>query len=470
MNTTQTQIRICFNEKYPEIYQGVWRLDVGRPGLVFERMRNAVLGCTSFPTLIFIWKLTTAFAVSVDLDDVLQTEDQLRASSSPPSPSPTSNTSSSGDHISVIDILTDLEHETDRSSWREFILQGTGLRDVLLRGFRSGSVRCKDNGDGDGAMDSLDHIDGIDENVVDTADIDVDADTVQRELDEDKERKKNAGTFADDQRIQSWARRYAMSPPLVMEGDPPLVGLNESQVKAVACMVGNRVSLVQGPPGTGKTKTILHTLLLLKRHFAVPHPILVCTYTNVAVDNLVEGLAAAGLAPLRVGFGPAIRPSVIEHSLHRKLEVHERNGELKAMQAEEKGASERVEGLTERVNSIERDLIDLRRSGGGDKKVARLESTLRNLRAGLVRSTKALGAVKGKIYAVQQEMLREVVGGAEVICTTCITAATSSLGVVDFPVVFLDEASMCTEPASLIPIMKGVSAIFTLKRWFGCGL
>ena len=27
----------------------------------------------------------------------------------------------------------------------------------------------------------------------------------------------------------------------------------------------------------------------------------------------------------------------------------------------------------------------------------------------------------------------------------------------DFPVVFLDEASMSTEPASLIPLMKGVS-------------
>ena len=30
-----------------------------------------------------------------------------------------------------------------------------------------------------------------------------------------------------------------------------------------------------------------------------------------------------------------------------------------------------------------------------------------------------------------------------------------NLNLVDFPVVFLDEASMSTEPASLIPIMKG---------------
>ena len=35
-------------------------------------------------------------------------------------------------------------------------------------------------------------------------------------------------------------------------------------------------------------------------------------------------------------------------------------------------------------------------------------------------------------------------------------SAAVSLNVIDFPVVFLDEASMSTEPASLIPIMKGV--------------
>jgi hypothetical protein len=49
------------------------------------------------------------------------------------------------------------------------------------------------------------------------------------------------------------------------------------------------------------------------------------------------------------------------------------------------------------------------------------------------------------------------------ICTTCITSACSSLNVIDFPVVFIDEASMSTEPATLIPIMKGVSKPLSLK-------
>jgi hypothetical protein len=42
-------------------------------------------------------------------------------------------------------------------------------------------------------------------------------------------------------------------------------------------------------------------LILPQKDFDVAIPLLVCTYTNVAVDNLVEGLAAAGLHPIRVG-------------------------------------------------------------------------------------------------------------------------------------------------------------------------
>lgn len=47
------------------------------------------------------------------------------------------------------------------------------------------------------------------------------------------------------------------------------------------------------------------------------------------------------------------------------------------------------------------------------------------------------------------------------ICTTCITSACFALTILDFPVVFMDEASMSTEPAALIPIMKGVGSLTT---------
>ena len=58
------------------------------------------------------------------------------------------------------------------------------------------------------------------------------------------------------------------------------------------------------------------------------------------------------------------------------------------------------------------------------------------------------------------------------ICTTCLSAASSYvLRHIDFPIVFLDEASMATEPLSLIPLMKGVSFQpwpFSLWSWEQC--
>jgi hypothetical protein len=54
----------------------------------------------------------------------------------------------------------------------------------------------------------------------------------------------------------------------------------------------------------------------------VHHPILVCTYTNVAVDNLVEGLVKAGLQPLRIGPDGRVKESLLPFSLKGRLKGH----------------------------------------------------------------------------------------------------------------------------------------------------
>lgn len=54
------------------------------------------------------------------------------------------------------------------------------------------------------------------------------------------------GPLGSDMRIQSWATRYDQSDPLVVEGDPHLDRLGPSQLRAIAVMLKNRVSLVQG--------------------------------------------------------------------------------------------------------------------------------------------------------------------------------------------------------------------------------
>lgn len=90
--------------------------------------------------------------------------------------------------------------EEESTPTRQMILQGTMLRDLLLKGFQPSK-----RGPLVGAE----------------------------------------GAFAENQLIQSWARRYQQENPVVMEGDPKL-NLNRPQIRAIATMLGERLSLIQG--------------------------------------------------------------------------------------------------------------------------------------------------------------------------------------------------------------------------------
>ncbi|KII90282.1 hypothetical protein PLICRDRAFT_40479 [Plicaturopsis crispa FD-325 SS-3] len=360
LGRTATQLRVSFAERF-ELDDGTWRLDVGRSNFIYDRMRTAIAHMNHAPAL-----LESAPAAAAD---------------------------------------------------REVILQGTHLRDVLLRSFAQPTHR---------ALQEADDVRYPEHDALDHAG---DAGGSQ------------GGAFAEDMRVHSWARRYRELVPVRVEGDPELTGLNSTQTRAIAMMLAEPVSLVQGPPGTGKTKTIIEAVKLLKVHFEVPHPLLVCTYTNVAVDNLVEGLASAGLSPLRVGFGGKVKPSLFPHTLDAKLEAHALAPEVEKLAAEEEKLGKKLEDLAARMSA----------AAGKPGLGARLER-MQGAHTGLERQVQK---VRSKMYAMRQQMLRDVVASADVICTTCITAACAALNVVDFPVVFLDEASMSTEPASLVPIMKG---------------
>lgn len=117
------------------------------------------------------------------------------------------------------------------------------------------------------------------------------------------------------------------------------MGLNDTQVRSVAMAISDRISLIQGvggtdvpetrltsaslqPPGTGKTATIVAILQLLKKHFAVPYPILVTSHTHVAVDLLTGKCAAAGLKPLRFGDRLRVGSDLDKHTYHAKIEKH----------------------------------------------------------------------------------------------------------------------------------------------------
>ena len=108
---------------------------------------------------------------------------------------------------------------------RQYIPQGTHLRNVLLRSLFPQSKSFHE------PLQAPD-----------------DVEYVPRETLEHRSREQHdhSGVFQDDTRIHSWAQRYARHDPIQIDGDPPLLGLNPTQIRAIAMMLGERISFVQG--------------------------------------------------------------------------------------------------------------------------------------------------------------------------------------------------------------------------------
>ncbi|KZS89432.1 P-loop containing nucleoside triphosphate hydrolase protein [Sistotremastrum niveocremeum HHB9708] len=373
IESSDTYIRVALENRVS--LQGVWRLDLGSSDIADERMRNAI-DCLAYNPI-------------------------------------------------VQESLSTLEQDN--------VIQGTHLRDVLLRTFEDSP---------DQSETSPSETDALEPSSMPRPSV--------------------PGIFSEDMRLHSWCMRYRRINPIRIDGDPLLPGLNAIQIQAIALMLGERISLVQGPPGTGKTRTIIEAVRLLKAHFEVPHPILVCTYTNVAVDNLVEGMIAPNIAtsssglksyvppalkPLRVSFSAGVKASLQPYTLDAKVEVHPMKSELEQMVVRLDDCLSRLATVRDK---IEKARAEAAKSAGEKAKLGgKLCSSLLNEQS-----------VKRSIYfGLLRQMTYDICMTSDVICTTCITSASFALKVMDFPAVFLDEASMSTEPASLIPIMKGSKQI-----------
>ena len=144
----------------------------------------------------------------------------------------------------------------------------------------------------------------------------------------------------------------------------------------------------------------VRSLTLSKKHFAVIHPIMVCTYTNVAVDNLVEGFVDAGLDPVRIGYGQ-IKSTLQEHSLEFKLEQHPLFPKYKVV-------SENVENLEKKLKRICALISEHQKQGASPRELSRLKIDRGVLYAKLWKSN-------SRKQAMYQQMQAEVLTSADVV-------------------------------------------------------
>lgn len=143
-------------------------------------------------------------------------------------------------------------------------------------------------------------------------------------------------------------------------------------------------------------------------HFEVPHPLLVCTYTNVAVDNLVEGLAATGLTPLRVGFGGKVKASLIQHTLDYKLDIHPLKPKLDKLIQDGDALSEELRSLVNRTQ-------EFKDKHAGKSLNQREHTMLTRMQEALLTMEARANVLRAKKYAIHQEMLRDVLRQADVV-------------------------------------------------------
>eukprot|EP01133_Synstelium_polycarpum_P013891 gene13891-16387_t len=184
--------------------------------------------------------------------------------------------------------------------------------------------------------------------------------------------------------------------------------LNASQRRAIDKSLRRRVSLIQGPPGTGKSHTAIHLIRALvhqKNLSGSTSKILVTSFTNTGVDNLLEGLLAHNIRVLRLGLSSKVRDDLRSSTLESRLQEE--------MDKLFPPSSKRDEHIS-----------------------------------------------TAKYGATERDVRKRLISSVDVICATCISSGNDILADEPFPIVVVDEATQATEPAILIPLLKSSEQLF----------
>ncbi len=195
-----------------------------------------------------------------------------------------------------------------------------------------------------------------------------------------------------------------------------LTPLNPSQQKAVQFALSSQeVAILHGPPGTGKTTTLAEVIYQAVKQ---GDRVLACAPSNTAVDNLLERLVDMMQAVIRVGHPARVFEALRGHTLDELVDS---------------------DPSSDVVRDMRREVQAIIRAAGKDFRGRDGHRQRRELFA-------EAGQLRGQIRALEKSVIRAVIDGADVICTTT-TIDDELLGDREFDLVVIDEACQCTLPS-----------------------
>jgi superfamily I DNA and/or RNA helicase len=185
------------------------------------------------------------------------------------------------------------------------------------------------------------------------------------------------------------------------------------------------LALVHGPPGTGKTTVLVE---VIRRAVARGERVLAAAPSNLAVDNLVERLSAAGLSCVRIGHPARVLPALLAHTLEARAEGHE--------------AARIARGLVEEALALRRSSAK-RRQKRGPGRFSEARADARDARALLAEAR-----------ALEARAEAEVLDRAEVVLATLTSLDAPPLAGRRFPLAVVDEATQAVEPALYLALLR----------------
>ena len=207
---------------------------------------------------------------------------------------------------------------------------------------------------------------------------------------------------------------------------------NPEQREAIArCERARDLLLLHGPPGTGKTTVLVE---IIRRAAARGETVLACAPSNLAVDNLVERLAAAGLDCVRLGHPARVLPSVLEHTLDEKIASHPQ-----AVLAQE----------------LVRQALRLKAQARKQRDRGRSAERFAEARA----ADREANALFGEARRREAQAEEEVLQSAQVVLATLTGLDTPLLSGRRFSLAVVDEATQGTEPAALLALLRADRAV-----------